>query len=106
MDTKDAALLRQLQDRLTLTARQVEAGPWVYDLAEMAEDIAKHLADQAREPQVRKCDTCAYGHDTGYGQECRFNPPQVVMIQGNVSFRFPRMGVDDWCGRWAEDAKP
>jgi hypothetical protein len=101
MDTNDADYLRRLKLRLSLIATQVPAGPWVNDLAEMAGDIAQHLGDRAREPQVRNCLACKFSFPNGGGGiECRRNPPVVVAYQGLRS-QWPGVAPDWCCGEHA-----
>jgi hypothetical protein len=52
---------------------------------------------------VIACESCRYFKALDSHNECRRNPPAVVldMTDGGHVTMFPMVGPDEWCGCWA-----
>ena len=46
------------------------------------------------------CATCTYFRTESRPQECRFDPPTVIVVNGEVKSKWPSVDSDDWCSHW------
>ena len=62
--------------------------------------------------ELGTCATCAFFHDGVTPTECRYNPPQVIVVTGisrvmgtppeKIESQWPAVDGNDWCGRWTD----
>jgi hypothetical protein len=54
------------------------------------------------------CNTCRFASKGGEDEKhlyCHRNPPQTVPVNGGVSFPFPAVAPNGWCGEFRRSLK-